>query len=496
MGRNLYYKVLLKARFSVIFCLLLLGALHGQLLMATEIRLPSLGGDSSTALLSPQQRELLGEAFMRSLRGQLEIVEQPIIQHYIESLGLQLALQSGDPTLPFAFFVVEDDTINAFAGPSGKIGIHTGLIEKAQNEGELAAVLAHEIAHVTQHHLMRTLESRQSHSLQHAATILATIIAASSNPKAGGAVAATATGLSLQQQINFTRSNEQEADRVGMDILHGAHFDPKYMPAFFKRLQQASKHEGGHFPEYLRTHPLNLSRIADAENRINRYAPLSDRDDREFQRIRQLLLLKKFTHPHAAVLHYQRLLKEQSTDHSLRFAFATAYLQAGKPEKSLQQFERLLRQEPDAPTLTILAAQAESQTGAMANAIQKLERVVRLYPSHSALILTLAELLQQHEQYARAIDVIQQGLNHHSQSTQLYQMLAKTHGLAGKQAQSHLALAQYHFLRGETETALQQLDFAERAARKEGADFILFSTIDERRQRYEAKEALEKEERS
>lgn len=493
MGRYLYYIASQIASFTLSFSLFLGGNLSAH---AAEIRLPSLGGDSTTSVMSPQQEQLLGEAFMRSLRQQIEIIEQPEIAHYITTLGQQLVLQSDDPSASFEFFVVRDDAINAFAGPAGKIGIHSGLIEKAESEGELAAVVAHEIAHVTQRHLMRALESRQNHSLQTAATVLATLIAASASPQAGEAMIATSAGLSLQQQINFTRSNEQEADRVGMQILHSAEYPPEKMSAFFKKLQHASRHDGESLPEYLRTHPLSLSRIADAESRVQQYAPVPRRSDEEFQRIRTMLLIQKAANPQQAVRHYQNTLQQSPPQQqlSLQFGLGYALLSANAPKRALEQLEPLLLQQPDSPTLTIQVARAEAETGHLSHALQRVAEISRLYPNHLALIQFHAELLQQAKQLDGAIERLQQGVDHHPYTAALYRQLASLHTLANHQPESHLALGHYHFLRGETKIALQQLDYAERASRKSATNFILSSTIDARRRQYETKEQLERRE--
>lgn len=498
MGRYLYYITSQIASITVLFCLL---SSYSFTASGAEIRLPSLGGDSTASVMTPQQEQLLGEAFMRSLRQQIEIVEQPEIQYYIETLGQQLVLQSDDPTAPFEFFVVRDDSINAFAGPAGKIGIHTGLIEKAESEGELAAVLAHEIAHVTQRHLMRRLESQQNQSLQTAATVLATIIAASANPQMGEAMIATSTGLSIQQQINFTRSNEQEADRVGMHILHGAAYHPRNMPAFFKRLQQASRHDGESLPEYLRTHPLSLSRIADAEGRIQQFAPIAGRSSEEFHRIRNLLLIEKATLPEAAVRHYLAELQQEpqqanstTTQSRLQFGLGSALLKAGRPQQALEQLLPLLQQEADAPTLLMQVAQAEVALGRPAAALQRIQQVRQLYPNHLALLQFHTSLLQQNGAFQQAIQQLEQAITNNPGHPLLYRQLARIHTSANHPTASHLALAHYHFLRGETKIALQQIDYAERAAKRSQSDFILFSTIDERRRQYETKEQLEKRE--
>lgn len=492
MGAYLYYIPLKIASLSWLFSLLLLISPPVE---SAEIRLPSLGGDSTVSVMTPQQEQLLGEAFMRALRKQIDIIEEAEIHHYIETLGQQLVLQSDDPTAPFEFFVVRDQSINAFAGPAGKIGIHTGLIEKAESEGELAAVVAHEIAHVTQRHLMRAFESQQQQPLLTAATVLATIIAASASPQAGEAMIATSAGLSLQQQINFTRSNEQEADRVGMEILHGADYRPMHMTTFFKRLQQASRHESESLPEYLRTHPLNLSRIADAESRLGRYPSKPPRDSEEFYRIRSLLQIEQFTHPEAAIRHFQQQLAYTDPPQpSNQFGLAVAYLQADRPSEALPILQTLHHNSPDTPTILLQLARAEIALKQPQKALKRLGNARRLYPTHIPLLLLQSELLHQQGQSAQAIQTIEEGIGNHPLSTMLYQQLALIHTQANHPVQSHLAQGHYHYLRGETKAALRQLDFADRAAKSAETDFILFSTIDARRRLYEEKETIEKAE--
>ncbi len=466
-------------------------------LASAEIRLPSLGGDSTLSVMTPQQEQLLGEAFMRSLRQQIEIIEQPEINHYIKALGQQLVLQSDDPNGSFEFFVVRDSSINAFAGPAGKIGIHTGLIEKAESEGELAAVLAHEIAHVTQRHLLRRLESQQTQSLQTAATVLATLIAATANSsQAGEAVIATSAGLSLQQQINFTRNNEQEADRIGMQILHSASYSPENMPAFFKKLQQASRYDGDSIPEYLRTHPLSLSRIADAEGRIRHYPPLAKRNSEEFHHIRTLLLVENFTPPAAAIHHYQAgslHANNQQTLDRQQFGLGVAQLRADDAAQALETLSPLLQRQ-ETPTLLTQVARAEFATGATTSALKRIEEARQLYPHHLGLLQFHASILQQMRSYEPAIQQLQQGISNHPAASSLYQQLATLYTVANHPVEAHLARAHYHYLQGETKLALQQLDYAERAAKQQQSDFILFSTIDERRRHYEEKRSLEQAE--
>lgn len=496
MRRYLYYidGRMARIRTTLRSCLLIYITLTHPL-SAGEIRLPSLGGDYSASILSPEEEHLLGESFMRSLREQITFSSEPLIQHYTQTLGEQLAAQSENPSKKFEFFVIDNPTINAFAGPDGKIGIHTGLIKKAENEGELAAVLAHEIAHVTQRHLMRRLESQQDMSLPTVATVLATVIAASADPQAGEAVAATATGLSIQRQINFTRSNEQEADRVGMQILHSAGYSPSNMPSFFERLQQANRYSGESLPEYLQTHPLTLSRIADAESRAAQFSQQKKIDSLEFNLIRQILLVNDFNNPQHAIRHYKTGLQQTTDPHTTQyqqFGYGMALLKAGQSAKAIKQLLPLLEQNPDHPILITAIAQAYIESGNISDALKTVKTTHQLYPSHLPLTYLFTDLLISSGEYNQAIRVLEQRISITSTIPQLYQKLAIAYGSADQPVKSHIAQAQYHFFLGETKNALSQLDYAERAARKGRGNFILFSAIDAHRLIYEEKEDREK----
>ena len=218
----------------VIACLVT-GTSH--LALADSYDLPELGS-ASGAFMTPAQEKRLGQAFMRSIKSSEKIIEEPFARDYIEKLGKTLTAASGEEAAnSFHFFIVDNPQINAFAGPGGHIGVYTGLILTTQSESELAAVIAHEIAHVTQKHLMRAFHEASQLSVPSAAILLASIIlGATVGGDAAVATAATGQALLMQNQINFTRSNEKEADRVGINTLADANFDTHAMPVFFERM--------------------------------------------------------------------------------------------------------------------------------------------------------------------------------------------------------------------------------------------------------------------
>ena len=213
-------------------------------------------GDASSAALSPADERELGAIFMRQIRAQLPVIDDPEIEDYAQSLGYKLLSGAGEGSLDFYFFVIADPIINAFAIPGGYIGIHSGLITSTESESELAAVIAHEIAHVTQRHIARSIAAAEGTQYATLAAVIAGILIGTQNSQAGQAAIAGATAAGTQSRLNFTRSNEQEADRVGINMMAKAGYDPRAMPAFFEKLDTASRYYSKP-PEFLSTPPGN-----------------------------------------------------------------------------------------------------------------------------------------------------------------------------------------------------------------------------------------------
>jgi len=206
----------------------------------SQSNLPSMGEPADSAL-SPREEQAIGRQLMRQIRATLPLARDTQLEEYIDTLGQKLVQASGRQTGGFNFFIIQDKAINAFAIPGGYIGVNQGLIEAMDYEEQLAGVLAHEIAHVTQRHHARTFATGKSRSLSAAATILAAILIGQASPEAGQAALAAGLAVTQQTSINFTRSNEIEADRIGIDILRSAEFDPTAMAESFAILERKNR---------------------------------------------------------------------------------------------------------------------------------------------------------------------------------------------------------------------------------------------------------------
>ena len=247
-----------------------------------ELSLPELG-DVSQTVLTPLDERRIGEQIMRDVSTSDEVVQDVEIIDYLNNLGNRLVSASSDKQQKFNFFVVQDNSINAFAMPGGVVGVHTGLILATNSESELASVLGHEIGHVTQHHMARMLASQKYDTFKSIAGIALALLVARANPDLASGALTTASAVGIQNQLDYTRDHEREADRVGLQILDSGGFDVRAMPAFFTTLQRGTRFAEGSAPSFLRTHPLTSERIADVANRVSQMTYRQVPDSVEFQ---------------------------------------------------------------------------------------------------------------------------------------------------------------------------------------------------------------------
>jgi beta-barrel assembly-enhancing protease len=452
------------------------------------MELPSIG-DAARGALSPEQEREIGEAFMRHVRKHMRVVDDPQINEYLRSLGYQLVAHSDAQTQEFTFFIVEDNTINAFAAPGGFIGINSGLLLATETESELAAVLAHEIAHVTQRHIARAYEAAGRMNVPMAAAVLAAILIGSrGGGQVGEAAIAAATAGSAQYQINFTRAHEQEADRIGMRILARAGFDPFSMPAFFRRMQQNSRYYGS-APELLRTHPVTTNRIADALGRAETLPRNRSTDGPGYHITRaRLLALTEEDPSKAAEVFEQRIEgRHYRSESAERYGYALAQLRAGRYEQARDALEDLLAADPDRIAYLVLSADLERAAGNIAEAMRVYSRALELYPHNYPLTVHYAEMLLGAEQPHEALRLLRDYNRTREATAEIYRLLARAAGAAGALTEGHRAMAEFHYLNGQTETAIEQLSLALRSA----SDFYESSRIEARLQQLREEAAQE-----
>jgi predicted Zn-dependent protease len=451
-------------------------------------------GDSAAAALTPAQERRLGQAFMRSVRSSEKVVADPLLTEYVQSLGRRLA--AGSSKGSFSFFLIDDPAINAFAGPAGHIGVNTGLMLTTEGESELAAVLAHEIAHVTQNHLLRTFEATSRLSIPQAALLLAAIaLGAAAGGDVGLAAALGGQAALLQQQINFTRGNEQEADRVGMQILAKSDFDPRAMPTFFERMGRSGQAYATQLPEFLRTHPVTSSRIADAQGRAEAYAYRARGDSLRYQLARAALRVAAARNAQEAAAYFQGNLRDSSHRGAAadRYGYALALVRGRDYDGARRELDRLLEDSPGQVEFVVQSARLHSLAGEPERGLAQLERAYKANPKSYALAVELAEDALAAGRAEQARKTLEPLLKTHADQPQVMELAARASARSGKRAEGYRYQAEYYYLTGAVDSAVQQLELA---MRDPSLDFYQSSIVEARLREVRAEaEDLRKEKR-
>ena len=466
------------------YVLLLTGAL--LLAGARAEELPELG-DSSQSVLSAQQERQLGESIMRQIRADKQFLNDPEVTDYINGLGYRLVAHSANSAQAFEFFVVNDPSINAFALPGGFIGVHTGLIVASQSESELAAVLAHEVGHVTQRHIARLFQQQEKAGLASLAALAVALLAARSSPDLASAAIAGAQYATLQTQLNFTRDNEREADRVGIQTLERSGFDPRAMPAFLEHLQRAYRIYETNAPAYVRTHPLTTERIADVQNRVESMPYRQVPDSLEYRLVRARLQVAQNT-PRDAVERFDDILREKKTVNEIaaRYGLVLALLEAKDLRRAVAEAALLLKQAPDSVMVLVLVARVRLAAGDRNSALELYAEGVKRFPRWRALIYDYANALLDAKRPREALQVTSDASQFLHGDQHLYQLQGKAYAALGQKLQQHRALAEAFILAGNLPAAIDQLQMGLRSG---DGDYYQLSSAEARLRELRALEA-------
>ena len=454
-----------------------------------QVRLPELG-DAAEAALSPADERALGEAFMREIRARLTLVDDPLVERYVQSLGYRLVASSDRRDLAFTFFVVEDDSLNAFAAPGGFIGLNSGMILATQSESEFASVLAHEIAHVTQRHIVRAIDHANRSNLPVLAGILAAILVGANNAEAGQAAAVAAIGTTAQRRINFTRQNEMEADRVGIRILAGAGFDPRAMAGVFEKLQNTARYSPRP-PEFLSTHPVTTNRIAEARDRAERLPYRQHESSERYYLVRAKLRVRTAGDARQVL---DRLVEEHSTGRAQSTA-ANAYGQAiamirlGREDDARAILEDLVETYPDNLTFLDELAGNMLRSGNLPRALDLYSEGLALYPNDRILVRGHAVALNEAGRPADTLKLIDEYGRSNAIDSEMYRLRADAYQRLGRTSESRADLAEHYYLSGRLDQAIHQLRLASRDSAQD-QDFYATARIAARLQELETERRL------
>lgn len=472
--------------------LLALSLLTGPAPLAWADGLPDLG-DESFIDVSPLIEKKAGESVMNDIRlHDPSYLDDPEVNAYLDKLGQRLAAASSDPTYGFIFFAMRDTQINAFATYGGYVGVNSGLIVAAQSESELAGVLAHEVSHVTQHHLARGVSKQKRNSVATMAAMALAILAARSNSQASSAAMVSAQAATVQSQISFTREFEREADRIGFDTLNKAGFDVHGMADFFARLQKETRLYENNAPSYLRTHPLTGERISDMQNRAADMPYKQVPDSLDFQLVRAKLRAEQGS-PHEAVVDFTALLKDRkfASEAAVRYGYARALLRDKQFDAAERELATVRRLKINSSMLTKLAADIAVARNNFAAAEALYRDGLRQEPFNRAMIYGLAETLIAAKRWPQALAYVNGALQERPQDFHLYGQKARIANSLGQRFQEHRAQAEVYALQGLTQAAIEQLTMAQKAG---DASFYEMSAADARLRELQARLREEKKE--
>ena len=429
-------------------------------------QLPKLG-DAGTTGLSREDERRIGRTMVSQLRESGALIEDPEIEHYVRTVGQRLVAHSDRPEEQFEFFVVNDTSINAFAMPGGYVGVNLGLILATDTEAELAGVMAHEVAHVTQRHIARRIEDSQGSNLAALGGMLAAVLVGVQTGQADvtAAGAMSAQALALRRQLQFSRAHEHEADRIGIRMMARAGYDPQGMVDFFETLDRRYRHSGGDsVPEYLQTHPLTSTRITEARSRAREMSFDARTPSRNYYltrtrlnarttnpEIRELISLVPSRMPENAAL----------TDQLDRYGRALRHYYQGRSNEAVDILKELVDESPDMVAYHRALADALRASGEEDQSREHLARALRLFPDNVALLESYGSALLAAGQPQDAYEVYGRILDSNDAKPRHLRHRARAANDAGNIADSHFYLARYHFEQRNLPLAMSQIRLAQ-----------------------------------
>jgi predicted Zn-dependent protease len=422
--------------------------------------LPDFGSRADSALTKTRER-ILGRSIILQLRNAGVINDDPLLNEYISLLGSQLASQANQGDFEFNFFVIDDATINAFAMPGGVIGIHAGLLLASESENELAGVIAHEVTHVTQRHIARSMAAQRGSSLMTLAASLAAALLSSSSgasPNSTMGAITAVQALAAQRQINFTRAHEYEADRIGMGILADAGFDPSGMASFFEKLSQRESLSPSAIPEMLRTHPTSSGRISEARARA-RQLPRSDREDSLAYGLAKARLRVLTARTNEEAVAYYRV-RADSTNPADRYGRALSLMRVGLSDQAERIFRELREEHPTVIAFRIGRAEALMADGLDEQAMAVYREAVALSPRNIPLVVSYGEALMNAGRPAEAHKILLDLLNNVDPTPKQIDLLARAANAEGDQINAHHYMSELYASVGNVELAITQLRLA------------------------------------
>ena len=421
--------------------------------------LPDMGTTAGSTLSIGQEMQM-GDFFVRQLRGSAPLINDPLLSQYINNLGMRLVTHAYSVRTPFHFYLINNDELNAFAFFGGNVVLHSALFRYADDESQLASVMAHEISHVTQRHLARAMEDQKRNAPLTWVGALGSILLAMASPQAGMAALTGTLAGTQQGMISFTRQNEEEADRIGIGVLQRSGFDPQAMPQFMDKLLDLSRY-ATRPPEMLLTHPLPESRLADARNRANQMRPVVVQSSEDFYMAKARILGM-----------YNNGKNQLSTDmldswakgnvreqHAARYGRALLAMGRDDFPEASRQLQPLLAASPQNPWYLDLATDIDLGLKKNAEAVSRLQNAKDLRTS-PVLQLNLANALIESGRFAEASTILNRYTFNYKDDLNGWDLLAQAESKQGHRDQELAARAESMALTGQLDQAISLLSSA------------------------------------
>ena len=436
------------------------------LTQAQERDLPAIGGLGG-GLLSDQMETEIGQQVMSSIRRSANQIHDPLVNEYLTSMVYRLVPYTPLSNRELTIVVIDDPNINAFAVPGNIVGVNGGLFLNARTEQQFGSVMAHELAHLSQRHFARRLEQQERSAPLTAAGIIAGIVlTAVTGSEAGIATIMGTQAMSVQNMLAYSRAHEQEADRVGMEIMADAGLDPHGMPQMFEIMMRQSRLQGNRGPEYLSTHPLTQARVSDTRSRADQYPAMGVSDHHEYHLVRARLQVRYARSKAEAIDAFQSYLKDPASgsETAARYGLAVALLADSQAAKARNILDELLEESPNRITYQVTLAEAMQAQGQLDSARDLMETALRRNPGNYPITDRLAHIEIQAGNGSRAAEYLKTLTRDYPYREELWLRLAEAEGMVRNIVGVHRARAEYDILMGDLEAAQRQLRQAQERA--------------------------------
>lgn len=440
----------------------LAGSSIASVAQSERVSLPDMGA-SADSILTRKEEEEYARTLLMQMRAYEVLVEDPQITAFFSDMGYRLVAHSERPDKSFTFVVMDEDAVNAFAAPGGVIALFSGMILAADDESEIAAVLAHEIAHITQLHLFRTIEKTQAMTIPVALAMLGLVLAGGGGGEAIQGALISGSAALQQAQINFTRQHEAEADRIGIQTMSQSGYDPNGMAEFFDKMNRITRAAGEGPPEYLRTHPVSVSRISEAEDRA-RTMKVPDRgDQRDFYLMQARLRALVEERPQTAREYFDDRKKradiEESEVEAIEYGIAIALQRQGNYAEARKILANLMAHRPHL-TYDLQMADLDLEAGDDGAAIERYANLYHNFPGNHAIAMQYGSALlkgRDKQNAEKASQVLRQQMLSNADDPSVHELYARALSYSGNSVRATEEIAESYYLRGSIHEAVVQL---------------------------------------